>query len=159
MSVKYLKEMGFRTTEKKVVQKFDINEQVKWERRDWISLISEILDKQNLFPPTSPVYREGENYPNPKTARNAIKEHVDREEFEIQLVRKGIALKFGTTSSLFFEGDVFETIGKLATAIKEGYLDSAIKSHYLAVMRKKNAADKARKEKAKKKEEEQEQER
>jgi hypothetical protein len=155
MSVKYLKEIGFRTTEKKVVKKkVDINERVEWERREWISLISEILKKQNLFPPRSPAYREGENYPNPKTARNAIKEHVNTEEFEIQLVRKGIALKFGTTSSLFFEGDAFETIGKLATAIKEGFLDSAIKSHYLAVMRKKNAADKARKEKANSKEQE-----
>ena len=154
MSVKYLKEMGFRTTEKKVVLKVDINERVKWERSEWISLISEILNKQNLFPPRSPAYREGENYPNPKTARNAIKEHVDREEFEIQLVRKGIALKFGTTSSLFFEGDIQENLIKLGTAIKEGYLDSAIKSHYLAVMRKKNASDKARKEKAKKKKEE-----
>ena len=154
MSVKYLKEMGFRTTEKKVVLKVDINERVKWERSEWISLISEILNKQNLFPPRSPAYREGENYPNPKTARNAIKEHVDREEFEIQLVRKGIALKFGTTSSLFFEGDIQENLIKLGTAIKEGYLDSAIKSHYLAVMRKKNASDKARKEKAKSKEQE-----
>ena len=153
MSVKYLKEMGFRTTEKKVVLKVDINERVKWERSEWISLISEILNKQNLFPPRSPAYREGENYPNPKTARNAIRYH-GTEEYEIQLVRKGIALKFGTTSSLFFEGDAFETIGKLATAIKEGHLDSAIKSHYLVVMRKKNASDKARKEKAKSKEQE-----
>ena len=88
-----------------------------------------------------------------KNARNKVKQHTS-EEFEIQLVRKGIALKFGTTSSLFFEGDIQENLIKLGTAIKEGYLDSAIKSHYLAVMRKKNAADKARKEKAKSKEQE-----
>jgi hypothetical protein len=155
MSVKYLKSIGFRTTEKKVVLKVDINEQVRLARRDWINLLKEILEKQNLLTPTKENIQNQKTRANPKTARNAIRYH-GTEEFEIQLVRKGIALKFGTTSSLFFEddGDILGNIIKLGTAIKEGHLDSAIKSHYLAVMRKKNAADKARKEKAKKKEEE-----
>ena len=146
MSVKYLKEIGFRTTEKKVVKKkFDINEQVKLERNEWMNLLIEInTDAQGYY--SNQAYHE-------KNARNKVKQHTS-EEFEIQLVRKGIALKFGTTSSLFFEGDIQENLIKLGTAIKEGYLDSAIKSHYLAVMRKKNASDKARKEKAKKKKEE-----
>jgi hypothetical protein len=51
---------------------------------------------------------------------------------------------FGKTSTLFFSGEVNDNLINLSQAIKDGRLDSAIKSHYLSVGRKKKAATKAR---------------
>jgi hypothetical protein len=83
--------------------------------------------------------------------KNALKYNEATEEYSLKLVnnismwKQGTfyaPLMFGKKSTLFFSGDVAENFRKLDTGIKEGHLDSAIKSHFLSLWRKEMAKDK-----------------
>ncbi len=136
MSVLFLRSIGFKTKEKVVKKKFDMKEHIEIvERREWRELINHIYAYWN---------EDAGDYKN--NVKKAIKHYPTTEEYEIRLVRNNTPLMFGKTSTLFFSGDITENLMKLSTAIKDGHLDSAIKSHYLAVKRKKKAVAKKKKE-------------
>jgi hypothetical protein len=159
MSVKYLKEMGFRTT-RKVVKRKKLSFNEWWlsgrtasprnmERKKWIWILTSIY-QHHLY--TTGQEKGGQyNHSGERHIKNALKYNEATEEYSLKLVKNikmwkqgtfYAPLMFGKKSTLFFSGDVAENFRKLDIAFKEGHLDSAIKSHYLSLWRKEMAKDK-----------------